>query len=77
MRDMDKKLKSTSILVTHDIDCARTVSTRWAYLAGGRVLADGSPDSFFASPHPEVREFLLGEESARDLPGMDLEEGPR
>jgi len=77
MRDMDKKLKSTSILVTHDIDCARTVSTRWAYLAGGRVLADGSPDSFFASPHPEVREFLLGEESAQDLPGMDLEEGPR
>lgn len=75
MRNMDRKLSSTSILVTHDLDCARTVSTRWAYLAEGRVLCDGTPDTFLSSPHPEVREFLLGEEPARKLqsPGEALD----
>ncbi len=72
MRDLDRKLSSTSILVTHDIDCARTVSSRWAYLSEGRVLADGAPGEFFSSPHAEVREFLLGEESARNLPHREL-----
>lgn len=68
MRDMDTKTRSTSILVTHDLDCARTVSTRWAYLSEGRVLCDGTPEAFFSSSHPEVMEFLQGEEPARKLP---------
>lgn len=76
MRDMDRKLKSTSILVTHDLDCARAVSSRWAYLSEGRVLCDGPSDDFFSSPHPEVREFLLGEEPARNLPHRPLPAGP-
>ncbi len=77
MRDMDRKLKSTSILVTHDLDCARAVAARWAYLADGKVLCDGPSDGFFSSAHPEVREFLLGEESARNLPHRSLPEGTK
>lgn len=76
MRDMDRKLRSTSILVTHDLDCARTVSSRWAYLSEGRVLCDGAPADFFSSPEPEVREFLLGEESARNLQEKDATDTP-
>ena len=68
MRDLDRKLNSTSVLVTHDIDCARIVSSRWAYLSGGRLIQDGPPDTFFSSPLEEVREFLLAEEKARKLP---------
>ena len=68
MRDLDKKLGSTAIIVTHDIECARTVASRWAYLSQGRLVADGSPDDLFRSEDPEVREFLLGLEPARDLP---------
>ncbi|MBI4604097.1 MAG: hypothetical protein HY721_19240 [Planctomycetes bacterium] len=74
---MDRKLLCTSILVTHDLDCARTVSSRWAYLSGGRVLVDGPPEDFFRSHHAEVREFLLGEESARNLPGPELKGSPQ
>ena len=64
MRNLDRKLRSTSVVVTHDIECARIVSSRWLYLAHGKVLADGSPDEFFASSQEEVREFLLAEERA-------------
>jgi phospholipid/cholesterol/gamma-HCH transport system ATP-binding protein len=68
MRDLDTKLNSTAIIVTHDIECARTVASRWAYLSRGRVVADGTPDDLLRSPDPEVQEFLLGLEPARDLP---------
>jgi phospholipid/cholesterol/gamma-HCH transport system ATP-binding protein len=68
MRDLDRKLGSTAIIVTHDIECARTVASRWAYLSQGRLVADGSPDDLVRSENPEVREFLLGLEPARDLP---------
>src|SRR5262249_54877902 len=74
MRDLDRKLKSTSILVTHDIECARTVSSRWAYLADGKVLADGPPAEILSSKEPEIQEFMLppGAEGitgkAQDLP---------
>jgi len=68
MRDLDRKLNSTSVVVTHDIECARIVSSRWLYLARGQVLADGSPDEFFASSQEEVRDFLLADERAQKLP---------
>ena len=68
MRDLDKKLGSTAIIVTHDIECARTVASRWAYLSQGRLVADGSPDDLFRSGDADLKEFLLGLEPARDLP---------
>jgi len=68
MRDLDKKLHSTSIVVTHDIECAMTVATRWAFLSGGRVLADGTPEELFASGNAELREFFFSRAMARELP---------
>jgi phospholipid/cholesterol/gamma-HCH transport system ATP-binding protein len=68
MRDLDKRLKSTSVVVTHDIDCARTVSGRWAFLSHGRVLAQGAPKELLESGDPEVREFLLPGGVAQNLP---------
>jgi phospholipid/cholesterol/gamma-HCH transport system ATP-binding protein len=65
MRDLDRKLRSTSILVTHDIECALTMSSRWAFLSGGRVLADGRPEDLLASHDEEIREFLLSVGPAR------------
>ena len=68
IRDLDKKLSSTSILVTHDIECARTVASRWTYLSGGKIVADGTPDELLSSGDEELREFLLGGDPARELP---------
>jgi len=58
MHNLDKKLRSTSILVTHDIECARQVSSRWAYLSAGRFLIDAAPEDVLASEIPEVQEFF-------------------
>ncbi len=58
MRDLDRKLRSTSILVTHDLECARIVSSRWAYLSGGKVLVTGTPDELARCESEEVKEFL-------------------
>ena len=58
IHDIDQRVKSTSIVVTHDLACARKVAGRWCYLSGGKLLADGTPDELFASDNQEVRGFL-------------------
>jgi phospholipid/cholesterol/gamma-HCH transport system ATP-binding protein len=58
IRNLDAKLQSTSIVVTHDIDCARAVASRWAFLSGGRILATGRPSELMESPEPEIQAFL-------------------
>ena len=70
MRDLDRKLRSTSILVTHDIGCARVVSSRWAYLSHGRILADGPPEEMLAIQDPEVRDFFISPDVAWNLPEL-------
>ena len=58
IHDIDKRVESTSIVVTHDLDCAKKVADRWCYLSGGRILADGTPEELFNSKDREVRGFL-------------------
>lgn len=58
IRDMSRKIRATSIVVTHDVDCARTVAERWAFLHEGGILADGEPAELFASEDAAVRQFL-------------------
>ena len=58
IRSLNNRLGSTSIVVTHDIVCAGIVADRWIFLAGGRVLAEGSPAQMRQSGPPEVQEFL-------------------
>jgi phospholipid/cholesterol/gamma-HCH transport system ATP-binding protein len=65
IQNLDRKLESTSIVVTHDLACARTVASRWCYLSGGSVLVDGSPSEVLASRSDEVREFLADFQFAR------------
>ena len=67
MQNLDRKMNSTSILVTHDIQSARIVSSRWAYLSAGKVLADGTPEELEQSSESEVREFLGAHDLAPKL----------
>ena len=67
MQNLDRKMSSTSILVTHDIQAARIVSSRWAYLSAGKVLADGTPEELEQSSESEVREFLGAHDAAPKL----------
>ena len=49
----------TMIVVTHEMDFARDVSTRVLFMDKGIILEDGSPEEIFENPHHKrTREFL-------------------
>ncbi len=55
--DMSAKLKITSIIVTHDIRLAFTISTRIAMLDKGCFTVSGTPEELRKSSDPTVRKF--------------------
>ena len=49
----------TFILVTHAMNFARTVADQVAFVAGGRIVEQGSAEAFFTAPQSETaRRFL-------------------
>lgn len=55
-----RALGITSVVVTHDMGTAFTVSDRLAMLGKGRVLMEGSPEAFRTTRDPYVRDFIDG-----------------
>jgi phospholipid/cholesterol/gamma-HCH transport system ATP-binding protein len=51
----------TAIVVTHDLELAKTVADRVAILIDGRFAALGLRDAVLASDEPAVQAFLAGE----------------
>ena len=56
--DMQKKLDITSIVVTHDLKLAFTISDRIAMLQGGKFDLPESPSKFRKSEDPFVKKFI-------------------
>jgi len=53
-------IKVTSIVVTHDMKSAFTVSDRMAMVHSGEIILCGPPDHFRASTDPRVADFING-----------------
>jgi L-cystine transport system ATP-binding protein len=54
----------TSLLVTHEMQFAKSISNRIVFMDRGMVAADGSPDEIFESPSsPRLAQFLNSEYS--------------
>jgi len=52
----------TSLLVTHEMQFAKSISSRIVFMDQGVVAAEGSPDEIFASPAtPRLAQFLNSE----------------
>ena len=51
-------LNVTSVVVTHNLKAAFTISDRLALIHDGKVAATGAPESFLESDDPVVREFI-------------------
>ncbi len=60
IRDLQKQLGVTSVVVTHDIKSADTVADRMVLLYQGHVVFTGTPDETHATRDPMVRQFLAG-----------------
>ena len=56
--DLSSRLGITSVVVTHDLHSALSISTRIAMLGGGKVLSIEPPSAFIHSTLPQARAFL-------------------
>lgn len=60
IRGLKSALKVTSVVVTHDMKSAFSISDRLAMVHRGEIIAVGSPDEFRASTDPHVTDFITG-----------------
>jgi phospholipid/cholesterol/gamma-HCH transport system ATP-binding protein len=58
INDVQKKYKTSSIIITHDIKCARTTADRVVMLQDGEVHLEGSIDEFEKSNDPVIESFF-------------------
>lgn len=56
--DLSRKLKTTSMVVSHDMHCALGIADRIIVLDQGNVVDQGTPDELKRSQHPLVKDFL-------------------
>lgn len=57
---MQKQLKVTSVVVTHDMTSAYKVANRIAMLHDGKIIAIGTVDEMKNSKNPMVQQFITG-----------------
>jgi phospholipid/cholesterol/gamma-HCH transport system ATP-binding protein len=58
IRDLQRQLAITSVVVTHDLASAFFVADRLAFLHEGQIRFIGTPEEARASPDPSLHEFL-------------------
>jgi phospholipid/cholesterol/gamma-HCH transport system ATP-binding protein len=58
--DMQKKLKMTSVVVTHDMHSAYKVANRIAMIYDGKIIGIGTPDEIKKSQDPYIVQFVTG-----------------
>lgn len=58
MMSVQKKYKTSSLIITHDVDCARVISNRMILLLDGINYAEGSFQQLLASEDPKIKAFF-------------------
>lgn len=56
--DMQKKYKTTSLIITHDMECARIAADRVVIMDGGKYIAEGTFESLHKSKNEIVKAFF-------------------
>ncbi len=67
---LQRELRVTSIVVTHDMGSAFKIADRMVMLHEGQVRFNGTPDELRQSDDPVVQRFLRGEASDDELAGI-------
>jgi phospholipid/cholesterol/gamma-HCH transport system ATP-binding protein len=58
INDVQKKYKTSSIIITHDIECARATADRMIMLKDGEVYLEGTIDEFEKSSDELIQSFF-------------------
>ena len=64
---LQRELKVTSVVVTHDMASAFKVADRVVMLNEGKLIFDGTPDEVRRTDNPVVRRFVAGEADEQEL----------
>ena len=67
---LQRELKMTSIVVTHDMATAFKVADRIVMIHQGKIIFDGTEDQIKASENPDVQRFVRGEADEAELAGL-------
>jgi phospholipid/cholesterol/gamma-HCH transport system ATP-binding protein len=74
---LQREIRVTSIVVTHDMHSAFKIADRIVMLHEGKIVYDGSPHSILESENPDVRRFVMGEASEQELASLDEKKRPK
>ncbi len=58
IRDLSHRLKTTAIVVSHDMDCALEIADRIVVLDQGKIIEQGNVEQILQSREPLVVDFL-------------------
>ena len=58
MISIQKKYNTSSIIITHDVDCARAISNRMILLVDGINYVEGTFEELLASNDPKIQAFF-------------------
>ncbi len=58
IQELSKKLATTSVVVSHDMNCALSIANHIVVLDKGEIVDQGSPEQLKKSTHPLVKGFL-------------------
>jgi phospholipid/cholesterol/gamma-HCH transport system ATP-binding protein len=58
MKTIQEKYNTSSIIITHDVDCARVISNRMILLVDGINYAEGTFEQLSVSKDPKVQAFF-------------------
>ncbi|MTI14757.1 methionine ABC transporter ATP-binding protein [Sansalvadorimonas verongulae] len=71
LRDINKTLGLTILLITHEMDVVKSICDRVAILSQGQVIEENDVESFFLSPQTELaREFVRA--AIHEKPAADI-----
>ncbi len=59
IKNLSRELKTTSLVVSHDMDCALEIADRIVVLSEGKVVDQGTPEDLKKSQVPLVKDFLM------------------
>ena len=69
---LQRELKVTSVVVTHDMRSAYKIADRIVMLYDGRIIADGDAEYIKNHPHSVVQQFIHGQVGEADLAALRL-----
>ncbi len=58
MTNIQKKYETSSLIITHDVDCARVISDRMILLLEGTNYAEGTFKELSTSEDPKIKAFF-------------------